>query len=127
MKSIKFLLLITIVLMCFASFSFTTNFQKNEWGEWKHNVGYPEIEYRVRIASYNEYAEKWQWDMQFRNTYDETITFNYGYSNLSSTCKTDHTIWKLKARQQSSISSALVASSSIIYICIDKEIKGDSQ
>lgn len=119
-KAIFFLM--AIISIAVVSFK---NAQQENWSRWNSSANYPGIEYRTRKNSYNDYAKKWQWDIQFRNSYSRTATFSYGYSSTIANCKTDHTEYKLPAGKSSDITSFLSYESSTIWICIDNVNTGD--
>jgi hypothetical protein len=74
------MMLIAICLFNFASIPA----QKTDWGAW-NNTQYNGIDFRVKCLSYNDYAKKYTWDIQFRNRYQKTVYFNYAYAEPETT------------------------------------------
>lgn len=59
------------------------------WTEWRQLPETPGLQARVRISSYNEYAEKYHWLIQFRNRYQERVCFSYILKEEGSTDPTN--------------------------------------
>jgi hypothetical protein len=64
---------------------------QNEFGAWKTTSCFKGLDFCVRRSSYNEYANKYEWHVKFRNRYVQNITFNCvaTASNVSTARTTD--------------------------------------
>lgn len=114
----KAIFILTVMLISASTFSFKKADQEN-WSRWSSFSNYPGLDYRVSRYEYNDYAKKWLWHFQFRNRYETAVTFRYGYSNLSSNCKTYPTIFNLAPGKESSVAGDLSDASTNISVCVD--------
>ena len=122
-KSIQLLLFVVIIITSLT----TTSFKKatNDWGNWTSpNARYDGIEVRVRRGDYNNYAKKWQWDLQFRNRYNKKVTFQYGCtaSNDRNSCRTEQRT-SLDANEtegNDDVRSFLLNEVNTVYVCLDR-------
>lgn len=64
--------------------------QQSDWGEWINDDCFKGIDYRVKKGDYNSYAGKWHWFVQFRNRYNNRISYNYSISEPGIKTEPDH-------------------------------------
>jgi len=64
--------------------------QRGDWGEWANDDCFKGIDYRVKKGSYNSYSNKWDWYVQFRNRYNNSISFSYSISEPGTMTDPDH-------------------------------------
>ena len=50
---------------------------RTDWSSWTPLGCLTKIEWRSRVTSYNEYARKYEWLVQFRNNSSDGVHFNY--------------------------------------------------
>jgi len=65
--------ILLLILFC-SSFAFG---QKTTWGAWEQNPCYKGIWFRVKLRSYNSAAKQYEYDHEFKSTYNVTVTFTY--------------------------------------------------
>lgn len=81
-KHLLVLLLTVITIVGYA--------QSRNYGPWYTAVCFKGIEYRVSKGQYNEYAKEYKWYVQFRNNYNQEISFSFeGSPDNTSNIKTN--------------------------------------
>lgn len=45
------------------------------WSAWQNDAVFPGIEIRARCTGFNEFANRFVWDVQLRNTYQKEVDF----------------------------------------------------
>lgn len=47
------------------------------WSAWRHDAVFPGIEVRERCGGFNEFANRFMWDVQLRNTYQKNVDLSW--------------------------------------------------
>ena len=63
-----------IVLITFGS---TALVNAQNWTAWKADAVFPGIEVRERCGGFNEFANRYLWDVQLRNTYQKSVDLSW--------------------------------------------------
>jgi hypothetical protein len=114
----KIINLYIISALFFLNASFQTS--SENWGNWSYiESAYPGIEVRVARGDFNEYANKYHWDIQFRNRYSKSVQFNYGYTatNERGQCNPDHRK-HIEPGETSDITAGLINDVYMVHFCM---------
>lgn len=72
--------LVMVIAILSLSFKPANHKKVNDWGQWfTPNSNYSGIQARVQKGDYNQYAHKWQWNVQIKNNYNRRATISFGY------------------------------------------------
>lgn len=98
-------------------FGLSASAQETQWDEWQKTSCYSNISYR--LLELGKLGEQYRWKIQFRNDYDNIISFNYHVTDkVGKYTTTTHR----KALHQGQVSEEidLYTKSQDIYILADK-------
>lgn len=107
------------ILLAFFFFALNTAFAQtdNGWGEWQKTSCYSKIEFRLKYDGKN--GEQHHWKVQFKNNYNNLISFNYTVTDkVQQYTLTTHRK-TLKGGKQSN-EADLFTDLEDIYILVDK-------
>ena len=62
----------------------------SDWGEWTNSDCFKGVDYRAKRGDYNSYANKWHWDVQFRNRYNNQLNYSYAVGEPGTLPEPDH-------------------------------------
>lgn len=116
-KKIFYFVAVTLIVVALFSFK---NTPQDGWSRWNTFPSHTGIDYRVQKGDFNKYAQKWQWNYQFRNRYQKTVTFKYSCKSTAerNNCVPDHMKYGLRAGEESDVASMLINESNNIWVCI---------
>jgi len=55
------------------------------YGAWHAVEGWPDLQWHVKRVEYNSDAKKYHWNIEFKNDYTKTITFECGMGETGTT------------------------------------------
>lgn len=102
--------------------------EDEEWGEWQTTSCFRGIDFSVKKGPYNQYAEKYYWYIQFRNRYNQPVSFNYSMLPQGFDCDMDARK-HISSNQDSDVVGDLLDEDGQVRVCIGdfrfKDVRND--
>lgn len=104
------------LLICLIAFLPSNAQNHTKWQEWQQSACYHKIEFRVKLERTK--GKRMEWNIQFRNKYEDPITFNYGITEDSQDYLTN--MRKTLQAKEVSPPASFFTQTADFYVLLDK-------